>query len=215
MSRRQGPGKLRNRLAYDLSGPRWAALLASVAAIGSGATPSLAEGDPSALPRLTTPAAPIFGEHSAPEGRLYRRSESRTVATDWTSAPPLYSGGGVAANRRTAAIRQLPPPPGSINVALSGLLALGAWNKLRTARSAPWATLLDRQDWYHCTACVQVGDAVVLDLPTSMPTACWLQATPADTCGSSRQPAECINNAGPRSQFFTPTAIPRGPPQKS
>ena len=107
-------------------------------------------------------------------------------------------------------VKDLPAPPGSMQIALSGLLPLGAWRLMRQARYMHLAVV---PHWYHCGCPDQIGHAKAFSLDSHPGTLslCWYQPSgvPAGnrlflyrTRGgkdSFRRPQYAVPSKGPRS----------------
>jgi len=108
-------------------------------------------------------------------------------------------------------VLQLPAPPGSGAMALSGVLTLGTFGLLRSARQIHLGSV---PEWYHLGGPSQIGHAHPIDLNSQSLSLCWYDS---ETCASRYKPAVDRQVAGDvclgsRSQHgFTPRA-PRAPP---
>ncbi len=67
-------------------------------------------------------------------------------------------------------VRDLPPPPGSATLVLSGLLTLSACSLVRSVQRVDWAAV---PDWYHEHAPEQMGCETLFDLVFDTPLVCW------------------------------------------
>lgn len=108
---------------------------------------------------------------------------------------------------------QLPPPPDSARIALSGLLTIGVWSVLRSARGMHLGTIAD---WYHASAPAQVGHAVAFEPGGQVLLACWTHGPHHDL---RPQPTLRVNARAPVarcvSQFSTLATAARGPPPRT
>lgn len=102
-------------------------------------------------------------------------------------------------------VAPLPPPPNSLALVLSALLAAGAYQGTRSLARLG-ATALP--DWYHDGAPAQVGHVRVYDFGISLDEPVFGSALPADTL-LQRVP---LDKPAPPSVPFIPTRSPRSPP---
>ncbi len=111
-------------------------------------------------------------------------------------------------DKSAPAARELPPPPGSATMVLSGLLTLGACGAVRSLRRANWSAI---PDWYHEHAPEQVGHSFVLDLDVITLPVCPFHAP------ATHRPLACrggweLNPPLFTSQCLLTLTAPRGPP---
>jgi len=119
-----------------------------------------------------------------------------------------YAAAGQTTKR---VVRQLPPLPGSAALFLSGMLSMGAWHLVRSARHLHWPAL---PEWYHTGGPLQIGHAVLFDLDFHASPLCCFES--ADDGGGGDRVFLCRARRELRphcdSQFFLTIAAPRGPP---
>ncbi len=122
---------------------------------------------------------------------------------------PPHRGTGESAKDK-APIVELPPPPDSATTALSGLLTIGTYGLVRSARSR-WLAAVP--GWYQANGPRQVGRAVAIELGEQVLHACWpaLAAVPVEPESDFKTYAFVLG-ARCELQDFVPLTAPRGPP---
>jgi hypothetical protein len=102
----------------------------------------------------------------------------------------------------------LPSGPGGSTLAISGLLTLGGWRLVRSARQGPGLSL---PDWYCAAAAAQIGHMVVyrLDSPALVPLA-FESPTPFKPNVLPRRQTTPVGRLS--SQATLLSSVPRGPP---
>ncbi len=134
----------------------------------------------------------------------------RPVET-FNASPDWDSGGLDAAESAAQITRTLPDSPGSASLALSGLLTLGAYGVLRSARHMHLAA---PPQWYHDGGPLQIGHAVAYEFGPQVLPVCWYQLT-ASAIDLARTPHRPSGDGvrRPRSQQAVQPQAPRAPPQ--
>lgn len=106
-------------------------------------------------------------------------------------------------------VLEMPAPPSSLALVLSGLLSLGAYQSLRCLKRLNWHVAVP--DWYHTGGPAQVGATTPIDIDfdQSALRACLFEAPTdwAPRVASCRQARAVF-----RPQFIPLPAPPRGPP---
>lgn len=129
----------------------------------------------------------------------------------------LGAGSGLPVNLaadQPLVVRELPPEPGAGLLTITGLLPLGAWQVLRSARKVHLGSL---PAWYHPSAPHRIGHAVAYDLDVSLLPLCVFDTVCA-LDNARYGPPEFTHRDCPRrpgSQYFLPATAPRGPPHAS
>jgi hypothetical protein len=114
---------------------------------------------------------------------------------------------GEAAADSGEVVIQLPPAPSSVALAITGMLPMGAWQLVRSARKMHLGSL---PDWYHASAPERIGHATLLDLQTTDLPVCVLEIPAPPEPRFTGFDREAVGF--PLLEYIPCATAPRGPP---